>query len=264
MHIYQVDAFADRTFGGNPAAVCPLEREAPASWMQAVAAEMNLSETAFVHVEADAFRIRFFTPTTEVPLCGHATLACAHILWELGTVAPDRPITFQAPRETLRAAREGDWIRMDFPADPVRPAQPPDGLAEALGVSPLRAYAGVFPGFLLELPSAEAVRTARPHFDALRRGRYGMVILTAAGDSAPYDFVSRFFAPDFGIDEDPVTGVAHCSLTPFWAERLGRAELTGYQASRRGGVVRVRSRGARVDILGRAVTVFRGEWLARP
>lgn len=265
--IHQVDAFTDVPFRGNPAAVCLLDGPRDAAWMQAVAAEMNLAETAFLRRERDAYRLRWFTPAVEVPLCGHATLASAHVLYETAQEKPDATIAFETLSGRLTAAREGDWIRLDFPALPPLPAGPPPvGLLEALGFAAgdarvhevPRPGASDGPSFLVEVASPDAVRAAQPDFRALLRLPSHAVILTARG-SGEHDFVSRFFAPRVGIDEDPVTGSAHCSLAPYWCARLERRELSGLQLSQRTGVVRVRLREGRVDLLGRAVTVLRGE-----
>jgi predicted PhzF superfamily epimerase YddE/YHI9 len=262
--ILQVDAFTAEPFRGNPAGVCLLEEPAPEAWMQAVAAEMNLSETAFVHRQGDAFRIRYFTPLVEVPLCGHATLASAHVLWEERLVSRGTAISLQAQAGPLHASPDGDWICLDFPAYPVQEVAIPEGLPRALGAQPLTAHSGQNEGYLLEMDSEATIRALRPDWALLREGRFGAIIVTAPSSAPQYDFVSRFFAPDIGIDEDPVTGVAHCSLGPYWSERLAKRELVGHQVSKRGGVVRVRVRGERIDIMGQAVTVIRGELLAHP
>lgn len=263
--IFQVDAFTEKPFTGNPAAVCLLEAPREEEWMQQVAAEMNLSETAFLHPEGEGFRLRWFTPAVEVPLCGHATLASAHILWETGKVPKESAIAFHTKSGVLIARREDDFVVLDFPAFGNEPTELPRGLIEALGVAPLQARRALknTPGketFLLVLESARDVREARPDFGLLRMlGPIG-VIITAPG-SGEVDFVSRFFVPWAGIDEDPVTGAAHCCLAPYWCERLGRNELLGYQASARGGFVGVRLSGARVFLRGKAVTVLRGALL---
>jgi predicted PhzF superfamily epimerase YddE/YHI9 len=260
VRIVQIDAFTTEPFRGNPAGVCVLDEWAPAEWMQAVAAEMNLSETAFLVRRGEGFEIRYFTPTVEVPLCGHATLASAHLLWEEGVVSPGEMIALQARGGELAAGREGEWVRLDFPAIPASEAEIPAGLSEALGAEILGAYQSWENGYLVELDGVATVRDLEPDFTRLRR--FGPINVTAVGEKKDgCDFVSRFFAPSLGIDEDPVTGVAHCSLAPFWAERLGKDEMVGHQLSRRGGVVKVRARGERVDILGQAVTVMRGEML---
>jgi PhzF family phenazine biosynthesis protein len=259
--LFHVDAFTDRPFAGNPAAVCILDQEREDSWLAAVAGEMNLSETAFLRREGAAWRLRWFTPSTEVDLCGHATLASAHALWETGHAGPREPILFRTKSGDLSAARRGDSIELDFPAEPAAPADPPPGLLAALGVAAPRFSGANRLDILLLLDSEAAVRGLRPDFRAVAeacRPRRG-VIVTAHSESPGFDFVSRFFAPSVGIDEDPVTGSAHCCLGPFWAGRLHKRELNGYQASRRGGAVSVRVGDGRVQLGGRAVTILRGE-----
>ncbi len=257
----QVDSFTQVPFRGNPAAVCLLHQQVEDGWMQTVAAEMNLSETAFLWQYSPGFAIRYFTPLIEVPLCGHATLASAHVLWEQDLISNYGEIIFHSKSGILRAQREKDWTCLDFPAHPVEKTQAPPTLAEALGAKPVSAWSGELGGYLAELDSEESVRGLKPDVAILRQGEFGPVIVTARSESESYDFVSRFFWPVGGIDEDPVTGVAHCSLGPYWAERLEKTDLVGHQVSQRGGIVRVRVRGERVDILGQAVTVMRGEIL---
>ncbi|HEX6749051.1 MAG TPA: PhzF family phenazine biosynthesis protein [Longimicrobium sp.] len=256
--ILQVDAFADRPFGGNPAAVCVMPAARDEAWMQDVAVEMNLSATAFLHPEDGGFRLRWFTPTVEVALCGHATLASAHVLWETGALAPGDEARFHTKSGLLTCRRDDGWVWMDFPAQPEQASEPIPGLAEALGV-PLVYVGRSQLDVLVEVGSEDEVRAVEPDLRALRGVRTRGVIVTARASDGGYDFVSRFFAPAAGLDEDPVTGSAHCVLAPYWARRLGRGELTGYQASRRGGTVRVRVAGDRVLLGGRAVTVLRGE-----
>lgn len=256
----QVDAFTDRPFAGNPAAVCILPSPRGEEWMRAVARELNLSETAFLRPESEAWGLRWFTPAVEVELCGHATLAAAHVLWEEERVPRSEALVFHTRSGQLGARREGEWIELDFPAEPVREVPAPAGLADALGVEPTRVGRNRL-DWLVELGSEEEVRDATPDFGRLRGlGRRG-VIVTARSSDAEYDFLSRYFAPACGIDEDPVTGSAHCALGPYWASRLGKQELCAFQASARGGEVRVRLRGERVGLRGRAVTVLRGEIL---
>ena len=256
--IVQVDAFTSTPFAGNPAAVCVLSGPRDASWMQDVAREMNLSETAFLLAENTGYRLRWFTPAEEVALCGHATLASAHVLWEDGHLAAGAPARFHTQSGLLTAERRGDWIELDFPATPAAPAPPPAGLAKALGVTARWCGRSKF-DYLVELDSEATVRSLEPDFSALRRVEARGVIVTSRAETPGYDFVSRFFAPRVGIDEDPVTGSAHCALTPFWSERLRRSEMTAFQASPRGGVLRVRVAGDRVGLGGQAVTVLRGE-----
>jgi predicted PhzF superfamily epimerase YddE/YHI9 len=256
--LFHVDAFASAPFTGNPAAVCLLDAPVDDQWMQGVAAEMNLSETAFVRQRGNGFELRWFTPSTEVELCGHATLASAHVLWESGILDLGAAAEFHTRfRGRLRAERAvGETIELDFPSDPPAPAPLPDGMVEALAVEP-RNTARARVGYLVEVASEEVVRALGPDFSRL--ASFESVVVTSAGASQPHDFVSRYFAPRYGIDEDPVTGAAHCALAPYWAERLGRDTLVGYQASSRGGSVAVRLAGDRMILGGRAVTVARGE-----
>ncbi len=259
--IFHVDAFTDRPFAGNPAGVCILHAEQEDSWLAAVGAEMNLPETAFLLREGNGWRLRWFTPSVEMDLCGHATLASAHVLWEEGIASPEEPLTFRTRSGDLSAARRGDSIELDFPAEPALPRDAPAGVLEALGIA-ATAFSGVNRmDLLLLLDSEAAVRGLRPDFRALAAasGKSRGVIVTARSEAPAFDFVSRFFAPAVGIDEDPVTGSAHCCLGPFWAGRLHKTELIGYQASRRGGVVQVRVGDGRVALGGRAVTILRGE-----
>jgi PhzF family phenazine biosynthesis protein len=256
--IVQVDAFTNRPFAGNPAGVCMLDRPADATWMQRVASEMNLAETAFLCPEGDGFRLRWFTPTVEVELCGHATLASAHVLWTEGHLPADAQARFHTLSGLLTADRRGDWIELDFPAEPASPVAPPPNLLEALGVEPVNVGRNRF-DFIVEVADEPTVRGARPDMSLLAAAPTRGVIVTSRAADPAFDFVSRFFAPAAGIPEDPVTGSAHCCLGPYWAERLGKDELAGFQASARGGIVRVRLAGDRVKLLGQAVTVIRGE-----
>ncbi|HVH66241.1 MAG TPA: PhzF family phenazine biosynthesis protein [Gemmatimonadales bacterium] len=262
LKIVQVDAFADRPFAGNPAAVCVLPAARDEAWMQNVAREMNLSETAFLHPENGDYQLRWFTPSVEVALCGHATLASAHVLWEDGVLARDRQARFQTKSGLLIATARGDWIELDFPATPPTAAPAPEGLTAALGEgAPPRWVGRSRFDYLVELESEATVRGLQPNLAALERVEARGISVTSRATTPGYDFVSRFFAPRSGVPEDPVTGSAHCALAPFWGERLGRVEMTAYQASARGGVVRVRVNGDRVVLGGQAVTVLRGELL---
>jgi PhzF family phenazine biosynthesis protein len=256
--VVQVDAFADRPYAGNPAAVCVMHGPADEGWMRNVAAEMNLSETAFLHPHADGWSLRWFTPAVEVDLCGHATLASAHVLWTEGHLPPDAEARFHTRSGLLTCRRQGDWITMDFPAKPEQAAEAPEGLERALGVTPKYVGRSQF-DLLVEVDSEATVRALKPDFGLLASVEARGVIVTARANADGIDFVSRFFAPRVGVNEDPVTGSAHCVLAPFWAARLGRQEMVGFQASRRGGVVRVRAAGDRVELAGQAVTVLRGE-----
>ena len=259
MIVTQVDAFTDTIFTGNPAAVCLLPEPRGEAWMQHLAREMNLSETAFLERRPDgAFDLRWFTPTVEVDLCGHATLASAHVLWERGACDLRAEIRFHTRSGVLTASRRDGWIELDFPAVPEAAAAPPPGLVEALGAEPLHLGRNRF-DYLAELDSEAAVRALRPDFHRLRAVDARGVIVTARSTEPGFDFVSRFFAPAAGIDEDPVTGSAHCCLGPYWQSRLGKSALTARQVSSRGGVVRVEVAGSRVKLLGQAVTVFVAE-----
>lgn len=256
--LFQVDAFTDQAFAGNPAAVCLLPRPRDDQWMLAVAKEMNLSETAFVLPRNDGFSLRWFTPATEVDLCGHATLASAHALWESGVLTQGEGARFWTRSGLLTADQLGSEIRLSFPALPQTPAEAPPGLLPALAAE-ARYVGRCGDKYLLQLADEASVRSLAPDFAALRRLPLRGVMVTAVADAAsPYDFVSRYFAPWVGIDEDPVTGSAHCCLGPFWSERLGTRELSACQASARGGRLRVRVAGGHVELIGSAVTVFRG------
>lgn len=256
--IIQVDAFTDQPFRGNPAAVCLLAEAREEQWMQDVAREMNLAETAFLYPEADGFRLRWFTPTVEVDLCGHATLAGAHALWEEGVLPSDVPARFHTKSGVLTATRRPDgWIELDFPATPPRSVVHPPDLLAGLGVRPLYVGKSRF-DYLVEVADPEVVHRLGPDLTILKNLPVRGVIVTAAS-SDPYDFVSRYFAPQSGVDEDPVTGSAHCCLGPYWQGRLDRDTFLAYQASARGGVVRVRVQGDRVLLGGQAITVLRGE-----
>ncbi|MDD5303793.1 MAG: PhzF family phenazine biosynthesis protein [Elusimicrobia bacterium] len=252
-----VDAFADKPFTGNPAAVVFLDGPRDDAWRQSVAAEFNLSETAFVEPSQNGFRLRWFTPTVEVSLCGHATLAAAHALWETGRLDAAAPARFETKSGILTARRDGDWIVLDLPSLPVTPAKPPPGLLAALADTPL-AFLENDGAYLLEMDSEETVRRAAPNLAIWSALTKKGLILTAGARRATCDFVSRCFFPSDGIPEDPVTGSAHCSLGPYWSQRLNKPVLTAFQASKRGGFLLVRPKGARVEIGGRAVTAWTG------
>ena len=260
--VIQVDAFAGEPFGGNPAAVCVLPRAADPAWMQRVAREMNLSETAFLVGRAGGeYDLRWFTPVVEVDLCGHATLASAHVLWEDGHQPPGAPAVFHTRSGRLSAVRREGWIEMDFPAEPAEPVPAPEGLADALGVELVHVGRNRF-DYLVEVDSEATVRRLAPDIRGLGALPVRGIIVTARAETGEFDFVSRFFAPRAGVDEDPVTGSAHCCLGPYWRRRLGRDAFTAWQASARGGVVKVAVAGDRVLLSGQAVTVLRGELLA--
>jgi PhzF family phenazine biosynthesis protein len=258
--IVQVDAFTAKPFAGNPAAVCVLPAERDAVWMQNVASEMNLSETAFLVRQADGFNLRWFTPAVEVDLCGHATLASAHVLWQDGHLAAGKQARFHTRSGLLTADQRGEWIEMDFPVKAEEPAEPPPHLSEALGTALQYVGRNKF-DYIAEVESEATLRNLKPNFSLLAELPVRGVIVTARSQNGSFDFVSRFFAPAAGVYEDPVTGSAHCCLAPFWAKRLGKTEFLAYQASPRGGVLRVRLNGERVLLGGQAVTVLRGELL---
>ncbi|MDX1438384.1 MAG: PhzF family phenazine biosynthesis protein [Rubricoccaceae bacterium] len=260
--IYQVDAFTDSAFSGNPAGVCLLEKSADADWMQNVAAEMNLSETAFlVRSSENEFHLRWFTPTVEVDLCGHATLASAHILYGAAVrgVVAEQPIRFTTRSGELSARREADsGITLNFPATAPVSTEPSKAFEDVFGRKPVWIGKTRFDLFA-EFDSEETVREIDPNPAGVASlGARGVVVSARAKNGSEFDFVSRYFAPACGIPEDPVTGSAHCALAPYWAEKLGRSDLAGYQASRRGGIVRVNVFGDRVELVGHAVTVFSG------
>jgi PhzF family phenazine biosynthesis protein len=265
IRIVQVDAFTNRPFTGNPAAVCVLHYSPSDGWMQNVAREMNLAETAFLTPaqssavsEPFGYHLRWFTPAVEVDLCGHATLASAHVLWEDGHLPPHEPARFHTRSGLLVARKRGEWIDLDFPSTPPQPVEAPATLLKAL---PVRAN---FVGqtkfdYLVRVASEGELRSLEPEFALLRKIPTRGVIVTARSESPEFDFISRFFAPAAGIDEDPVTGSSHCALGPYWSNELGKTQLTAYQASPRGGVVRVTANGSRVILGGQAVTVLRGD-----
>jgi len=261
VNIYQVDAFTNKPFSGNPAAVCILDEPRDETWMLNIAREMNLSETAFLHKQEDGYRLRWFTPVTEVDLCGHATLASAHILWETDLLGSQEPAYFHTLSGLLTATSKGEEIEMDFPALTYEPLSEPIDLSEALGVSPIYQCKSDF-FFLVEVGSEREVRDLKPDFEKVKSLSARAIIVTSVADTKGYDFISRCFAPNVGIDEDPVTGSAHCFLGPFWSKRFGKDEFVAYQASERGGMVRVRVQGERVLLGGRAVTVLRGQLIS--
>lgn len=284
----QVDAFTREPFKGNPAAVCILPQAVDETWMQGIAAEMNLSETAFLYPvgttpEAE-YHLRWFTPSTEVDLCGHATLASAHGLWSEGYLPPTAPAQFHTRSGLLTATWDGEWITLNFPCQPVTPLTPDPILLKAfhgqdliyMGSTGVESNGGSNPSpgaessgkqggnYLVELASEAHVRSLQPDFSLLATLPVMGVIVTSPSDDPEIDFVSRYFAPAVGINEDPVTGSAHCSLTPYWQEKLGKTPLLAHQVSSRGGLLKVTSQGDRVLIGGQAITVLKGEILADP
>lgn len=257
--LYIVDAFTNVRFKGNPAAVCLLDASQEESWMQQVASEMNLSETAFIVPNRDGYDLRWFTPEAEVDLCGHATLATAHVLWETERLGRDKAARFMTKSGLLTAKLTGDWIEMDFPDESPEATVAPEELVQGLGLIP-RFVGRNRMDYFVEIDSEETLRTLRPDFGLLARlPARGIIVTSRAAAGSDYDFVSRAFYPGTGIDEDPVTGSAHCALAPYWAKRLRKEELVGYQASERGGIVKVKPEGARVYLSGQAVTVLKGQ-----
>jgi len=259
---FQADAFVtEEPFSGNPAGVCVLPGPKDEAWMQALAREINQAETAFLYPEGDGYRLRWFTPTLEVPLCGHATLASAHVLWSEGFLEKGKEARFFTKSGLLKATQKGGVIELDFPAKPAAPCEKPQGLEESLG-TPIVGLGHNGTQYLAELSSASAVRAVKPDFKKMETcldERLHGVIITAASDDPAYDFVSRFFAPLAGVTEDPVTGSAHCALGPFWKDKLGKGRFLAYQASARGGILGVRCEGDRVHLGGQARTVVRGQ-----
>lgn len=256
--LWLIDAFTDAAFAGNPAGVCFLPKARPAEWMQSVALEMNQAETAFLMKQVDGFDLRWFTPTAEVDLCGHATLASAHFLWAKRKVKPTGVARFHTRSGVLTAKKAGQWIKLDFPATPPAPCDAPPYLLDAFKAGGSPAFKSIF-DYMVVLEKPAKLRDMKPDFRLLKaiedaRG----VIITSPSDEPGVDFLSRFFAPNVGVPEDPVTGSAHCALAPYWAERLGKKKLVGRQASPRGGVVRVELAGDRVLLGGQAVTVVKG------
>jgi PhzF family phenazine biosynthesis protein len=261
IRIVTVDAFTSVPFAGNPAAVCVLPETRPDEWLRSVAREMNLSETAFLVPRNGGYDLRWLTPAVEVDLCGHATVASAHVLWEDGHLPQGKQARFQTRSGLLTADRRGDWIELDFPAKIAAPAEAPAGMLDALGLSSARAVAKNVFDYLVEIDSEEQLRALTPKHSVLREIPVRGIIVTARSSSAEFDFVSRFFAPGSGIDEDPVTGSAHTALGPYWGAKLGKTEMTAFQASARGGVVRLRLNGDRVILGGQAVTVMQANLL---
>lgn len=253
-----VDAFTEAPFSGNPAGVCLLEQDPDKRWMQSVAREMNLAETAFLVPRGDVWALRWFTPAVEVELCGHATLAGAHVLYTTGRADPSQPIRFRTRSGILTASRDGKNLVLDFPATPVEFADAPPDLAHNLGAKPTFVGKSKF-DYVVELESEQQVRELTPDLAGLSHLQARGIVVTASATTPGFDFVSRFFAPQSGVPEDPVTGSAHCALTPYWADKLGKLEMLAYQASPRGGVIGVRLKADRVELAGRAVTVVEGQ-----
>lgn len=257
--IYQVDAFTNEIFRGNPAGVCIMKEKPDDVWMQNIAMEMNLSETAFVYPAEDGRRIiRFFTPEAEVPLCGHATLAASHIMYETGETSPGETITFSSASGDLVITKSGSWITMNFPAVRLKKIEDTTGFLKVTGFEADELYEGNFWSLAL-LKDEASVRKVVPEYARMKSSPFGDLIVTAPSSDKNYDYCIRCFAPAVGINEDPVTGSAQCALAPFWHMKTGKDEFICHQVSKREGILKVRLKGDRVDISGQAVTVFRAE-----
>jgi PhzF family phenazine biosynthesis protein len=257
--IYQVDAFTVSPFKGNPAGVCILQNEPSAEWMQNMAMEMNLSETAFVFPAEGRRNIRFYTPAAEINLCGHATLSASHIMYEQGFAAAGEEIRFLSKAGELIITKSGDWITMNFPAYPLKKIEITPEFKKITRLDAIELYEAGHGWTLSLMKDEKSVRTAMPDLAAMKNSRFGDMIITAQSEDPQYDFCVRCFAPALGIDEDPVTGSAHCALVPFWSERTGKKEFISHQVSKREGILKVVLKDNRVDISGQAVTVFKAE-----
>ncbi len=260
--IWQVDAFTDQPFRGNPAGVCIIGKEMSDAWMQNVAMEMNLSETAFVLKSKNGFTIRFFSPESEIPLCGHATLSSAHILFNEGFVSLNEKINFKSKAGELIISSSGSWITMNFPFYESEKMKIPAGFEKITGIVPAELHRTAHDWVIALLNNEKEVRNLNPDFRLMKKSEFGDLIVTAPSDDVKYDFCVRCFAPALGIDEDPVTGSAHCALVPFWNHRTGKKDFISHQVSRREGVLKVGLRGERVEISGQAITIIRGELYA--
>lgn len=257
--IYQVDAFTSDPFKGNPAGVCILDKEPDTGWMQNIAMEMNLSETAFVFPGKDCPRIRFFTPEVEVPLCGHATLSASHILYENNLLKESEETSLTAKAGILKIRKSGSWITMNFPSSKLNLSPVPAVFEKTVGVRPVEFYKCDY-GLTLALVNEEKiVRDLRPDFKAMKESEFGDLMVTALSSDKKYDFCLRFFAPALGIDEDPVTGSAHCALVPFWHMKTGKKDFVSHQVSKREGILKVSLKGDRVEISGQAKTIFKAD-----
>jgi PhzF family phenazine biosynthesis protein len=255
--IYQVDAFTTEPFKGNPACVCILDNEPSESWMQNIAMEMNLSETAFVFPGQDCRIIRFHTPEAEIKLCGHATLSASHILYETGLVKAGEEILFSSKAGELLIKKHGEWITMNFPVFPLHKMEITTEFKGVTGVRPQELYRAGYGWTLALMKSEKEVRNMKPHFSLMKSSDFGDLIVTAESEDPAFDFCVRCFAPAVGIDEDPVTGSAHCALVPFWNMKTGRNDFVSHQVSKRSGVLKVSLKGNRVEISGQAKTIFK-------
>lgn len=260
--IYQVDAFTTKPFKGNPAGVCLLDSESDTDWMQNMAMEMNLSETAFVFPGNNCRIIRFFTPEKEMQLCGHATLSASHILFETNQVKSNEKIVFSSKAGELIISRNDEWITMNFPAYPLEKMELTQEFEKVTGIVPLELYKAGFGWTLALLKNETEVRNMQPHFSLMRNSIFGDLIVTAESEDPAYDFCVRCFAPAVGINEDPVTGSAHCALAPFWSEKTGRTDFNSHQVSKREGILKISLKDERVEISGQAITIFKAELFA--
>lgn len=259
MMIYQVDAFTTEPFRGNPAGICFPGKEMREDWMQNMAAEMNLSETSFIWDEEGKWKICYFTPSAEIPLCGHATLGTAHIMFSYGMAGKNDLLTLSSRAGLLEIRMDGNWIVMNFPLYDLIQDEIPEDLTRHIGIIPEEFHKTAHGWTLVLLGNEDEVRNLRPDFTALKNSPWGDLIVTAPSSDPRFDFTVRCFAPALGIDEDPVTGSAHCALVPFWNRRTGKKEFVSHQISAREGILKVSLRGDRVEIAGQAVTIFRGE-----
>ncbi|MGC1390398.1 MAG: PhzF family phenazine biosynthesis protein [Bacteroidales bacterium] len=257
--IYQVDAFTTEAFRGNPAGVCILDNEPDEAWMQNIAMEMNLSETAFVFPGQECWRIRYFTPVVEVPLCGHATLSASHILYETSMAKDGEEISLLAKAGILKIRKTGSWITMNFPSSQINQSPVPFEFEKVVGVKPLEFYKCDYGLTLALIREEKIIRELKPDFNAMKETEFGDLMVTAVSSDKKYDFCLRFFAPALGIDEDPVTGSAHCALVPFWHRKTGKKEFISHQVSKREGILKVSLIGDRVEISGQAKTIFKAE-----
>lgn len=259
MIIYQVDAFTTEPFKGNPAGVCILDSEPSEKWMQNIAMEMNLSETAFIFPGKDCRNIRFFSPESEVPLCGHATLSASYILYETGIIPGNETFKLSSKAGELVIKKQGDWITMNFPKYEITKIPVDPDFEKVVGINPVELYKAGFGWILALLKNETEVRTLNPDFPNMKHSAYGDLIVTAPSDDPAFDFCVRCFAPALGINEDPVTGSAHCALVPFWNMKTGKKDFRSHQVSIRSGVLRVSLKGERVEISGQALTIMKGE-----
>jgi PhzF family phenazine biosynthesis protein len=257
--IYQVDAFTTEAFKGNPAGVCILDQEPDSEWMQNIAMEMNLSETAFVFPGKDSLVIRYYTPEAEIKLCGHATLSASHIIYETAMLRSDQEIRFSSKAGELHIRKQEDWITMNFPFFALEKMEITSEFRMITGIHPQELYKAGYGWTLAMMKSEKEVKNMKPHFSLMKDSIYGDLIVTAESENPEYDFCVRCFAPAVGIDEDPVTGSAHCALGPFWSEKTGKKDFKSHQISKREGVLKISLKGDRVEISGQAKTIFKAD-----